>query len=96
MSKGTAVLQFEIDRKRWKATAANDFAKHTSNSDEGPVARLKYIARTAINDVIRNGGTFVLVAGPDKITMVQRTDAETFCGEPAETSHKTNTETENV
>lgn len=71
-----AVLQFEIDRIRWNGVADNDFAKHVSYSDEGPVARLKYIARTAINDTIRNGGTFVLVASKDKITMVQRPDAE--------------------
>lgn len=45
-------------------------------SSEKMPHRLRYIARTALNDTIRHGGTFVLVAGPDKITMVQRPDAE--------------------
>ena len=82
MSKrsGTAVLQFEIDRKRWLNVKKEDF--HAWSSSEGASDRLHYIARTAVSDTIRNGGTFVLVAGPDKITMVQRTDAETF-DEPA-------------
>jgi hypothetical protein len=76
MSKPAAILQFEIDRKRWNGVAENDFSKHANYTDEGPAARLKYIARTAINDTIRNGGTFVLVASADKITMIQRPDAE--------------------
>jgi hypothetical protein len=70
-----AVLQFEVDRKRWVSTNSNDIA---SKIGESQTERLHFIARTAISDTIRNGGTFVLVASPDKITMVQRPDAETF------------------
>jgi hypothetical protein len=71
-----AVLQFEIDRKRWLSVAGVDIA--SKYSDEKQFDRLHYIARTAISDTIRNGGTFVLVASADKITMVQRPDAEDF------------------
>lgn len=71
-----AVLQLEIDRARWLGVASADIAG--KYSDEKQIDRLHYIARTAISDTIRNGGTFVLVASPDKITMVQRPDAETF------------------
>jgi hypothetical protein len=68
------VLQFEIDRKRWRATHENDrVGKYAT--PESPMDRVRYIAQTAINDVIRNGGTFVFVATADKITMVQRPEA---------------------
>lgn len=75
MSKGTAVLQFEIDRTRWLNPNAADLV---SKGGETPMERLRYLASTAMRDTIRNGGTFVLVATEDKITMVQRADAETF------------------
>lgn len=75
-----AVLQFEIDRKRWLGTSEKDIA---SKIGESQSERLHFIARTAISDTIRNGGTFVLVASTDKITMVQRKDAEDF-EEPAQ------------
>lgn len=69
-----AVLQFEIDRKRWYGTSTSDVSRELSGeSQEG---RLKCLARTALNDTIRNGGTFVMVVTPDKITVVQRPDAE--------------------
>lgn len=69
-----AVLRFEIDRKRWLGTNEKDLAGRFSGETQND--RLHYIARTAISDTIRNGGTFVLVATPDKITMVQRSDCE--------------------
>lgn len=69
-----AVLQFEIDRKRWLNVATVDVAQAYTSEKQSD--RLHYIARTAISDTIRNGGTFVLVADADKITMVQRSDVE--------------------
>lgn len=69
-----AVLQFEIDRERWLGVDERDIAARYN--DEKQLMRLHYIARTAISDTIRNGGTFVLVASAEKITMVQRADAE--------------------
>ena len=77
-----AVLQFEIDRKRWLDVNTSDFVNVAPHTDETALMRMRLIARTAINDVIRNGGTFVFVATKDKITMVQRADAEAF-DEPA-------------
>lgn len=72
--KNVAVLQFEIDRERWLGVADQDIA--TNGISEPQIKRLHHIARTAISDTIRNGGTFVLVAGKKKITMVQRADAD--------------------
>jgi len=68
-----AVLQFEIDRKRWNDDASFNVAKYSS---ETPYDRLYAMAKTAVCDTIFKGGTFVLVATDDKITMVQRPDAE--------------------
>jgi len=70
-----SVLQFEVDRKRWTEVNENDISR-TPGTMETQTLRLRFIARTAVNDVIRNGGTFVLVVTEDKITMVQRPDAE--------------------
>lgn len=67
-----AVLQFEIDRKRWAETSSFNTAAY----GEKPYDRLYAMAKTAVCDTIHMGGTFVLVATPDKITMVQRPDAE--------------------
>lgn len=69
-----AVLQFEIDRRRWLGTNPHDMAGKYSS--ETMPERLEYIARTAISDTLRHGGTFVMVVADDKITMVQRPDAE--------------------
>jgi hypothetical protein len=68
-----AVLQFEIDRKRWAATKDTSF---NGPFDDTPSKRLFNIAKTAAADTINNGGTFVLVVTADKITMVQRFEAE--------------------
>lgn len=79
MSKrGVAVLQFEISREWWDKL--NHIQLLTGN--DGGRHRLFALASTACSDVIRNGGTFVLVVSDDKITMVQRTDAETFEADP--------------
>lgn len=64
-----AVLQFEIDRKRWQN------ASMIGVSDETPDRRLRHILLTAMMDTIKNGGTFVVVASPDAVTVVQRPDA---------------------
>lgn len=66
-----AVLQFEIDRKRV------DGYERDSVSSEGS-AKWKYqrLLRHALDDTLRNGGTFVLVVSKDKITAVQRPEAE--------------------
>lgn len=68
-----AVLQFEIDRKRWAATKDVSF---NGKFDEKPYDRLYNMAKTAVCDTIYNGGTFVMVVTADKITMVQRIEAE--------------------
>lgn len=69
-----AVIQFEIDRKRWNSTAGTTFQQSTFG--ETAAGRLYAVARTAVTDTLSHGGTFVLVATPDKVTMVQRPDAE--------------------
>jgi hypothetical protein len=69
--KRGAVLQFEIDRKRWIDTES-----FHGGYKETAAERLYAMAKTAVCDTIHLGGTFVLVATPNKITMVQRPDAE--------------------
>lgn len=64
-----AVLQFEIDRER-----CNGYS--TQPGAERPMHRIFNLAHCAAWDTISNGGTFVLVVTPDKITMVQRPTAE--------------------
>ena len=71
---GCAVFQFEIDRVRWLGTAKGDISSEITFETMND--RLHHIARTAIADTITNGGTFVFVVSPKKITMVQRTDAD--------------------
>jgi hypothetical protein len=73
-SKRGAVLQFEIDRERWHAT--EDHFSVDQYSGESPGGRLFGMVKTAAIDTIRNGGTFVLVVTDEKITMIQRPDAE--------------------
>jgi hypothetical protein len=68
-----AVMQFEVDRERL-ALSVESF--HKSGFDEKPIDRIYNIAKTAACDTIFRGGTFVLVVTPDKITMIQRPDAE--------------------
>lgn len=64
-----AVLQFEIDRRRWNRLSI------PGETSEGALSRL---ASGAAIDTIKHGGTFVLVATPDKITMVQRPEADAY------------------
>lgn len=64
-----AVLQFEMDRARLK-----DFS--TVPGIEKPSDRIYHMAHAAAWDTIKNGGTFVLVVSPGKITMIQRPEAE--------------------
>lgn len=37
---------------------------------------LNSIAKEAMEDTLANGGTFVLVVGPERVTIVQRVKAE--------------------
>jgi hypothetical protein len=68
-----AVLQFEIDRERWRLTSGDTYRAATTG--EKPSDRLYYMAQTAVNDTLLNGGTFVLVVSETKVTMVQRPEA---------------------
>lgn len=68
-----AVFQFEINRKRWLSVHDRDLSQELNESQ---MQKLHHIARTAISDTIRNGGTFVMVVSAETITMVQRPDAE--------------------
>lgn len=68
-----AIIQFEIDRKRF---GNKDTFQQGNSSTETPEGRLYGMAKTAACDTIYRGGTFVLVVTADKITMVQRPDAE--------------------
>lgn len=67
-----AVLQFEISREWWNKLHLTQLV----SSQENALQRLYSMASSAACDVIRNGGTFVLVVSEKKITMVQRPDAE--------------------
>lgn len=67
-----AVLQFEADKKRLSASGDTFHGAY----NEKPWDRIYNMAKTAACDTVRNGGTFVLVVSADKITMVQRPDAE--------------------
>lgn len=42
----------------------------------GSTYHLNSIAKEAMEDTLANGGTFVLVAGPDRVTIIQRVKAE--------------------
>lgn len=68
-----AVLQFEIDRKR-VAAYPDDVNSYGENNRAA--WRWRGIAHQALNDTLANGGTFVVVASPDKVTIVQRPDAD--------------------
>lgn len=76
------MLQFEISREWWNKLHITQTGGYSS---ENALGRLYTIASSAACDVIKNGGTFVLVAGKDKITMVQRPDADEI-GESVETA----------
>ena len=66
-----AVLQMEFRRKRMNAATIN--YKHEAVS----ISSLAWaIARGRLNDTITNGGTFVVVADGELLTIVQRTTVE--------------------
>ncbi|GBU19380.1 MULTISPECIES: hypothetical protein [Methylobacterium] len=64
----TAIMQWEIDRKRFSAL---------KDSGIFPLPKARdLILHAALDDVIANGGTLVVVATEDKLTVVQRADTE--------------------
>lgn len=67
----TAILQFEIDRKRVDA-----YERDCSLAEGSPKWKYRRLLQHALYDTLINGGTFVLVVSDDKITAVQRPDAE--------------------
>lgn len=66
-----AVLQFECE---WDRVAGYS----TQPGLEQPKDRIYHLAHCAVWDTLRHGGTFVLVVGAGKVTMIQRPDAEEF------------------
>lgn len=79
MKNRGALLQFEIDRERWDSSKASFHSENSFEVDH-PMDRIYAMAKTAACDTIFRGGTFVLVVGKKKITMVQRPDADDFDG----------------
>lgn len=69
-----AVMQFEIDRKRVAKFPEDEEAIIGKYGKAG--WRWRGLLHQAVNDVLANGGTLVIVATPDKVTVVQRPDAE--------------------
>ena len=66
-----AVMQIEFDRQR----VGRMSHKFEYNRYTVPDA-LWHVALGCVEDVMQNGGTFVLVASNEKFTLVQRPDAE--------------------
>jgi len=70
---GDAILQMEFARQRMRD------AKINFNYADVEVSELAWaIARGCLNDTIRNGGTFVVVAASDTLTIVQRSTVESM------------------
>jgi hypothetical protein len=69
-----ALLQFEFDRARVKAMTRE--TQHGINTTKRPFFLALEIVRGALQDVIENGGTLVVVASEETITVVQRPEAE--------------------
>lgn len=67
----SAILQFEIDRKR-----VSGYPRDSSSADGSAANKYERLFWAAMHDTLRHGGTFVLVVSPDKITAVQRPEAE--------------------
>lgn len=67
----TAVLQFEIDRKRVRG-----YPRDGSDAAGSAVWKYQRLLQAALYDTLENGGTFVVVVSEDRITAVQRTDVE--------------------
>lgn len=70
----TAILQFEIDKKRLRGFA--NVADTQYSGYRTPVQYIYQLATTALLDTFDNGGTFVMVVSKEKITIVQRAEAE--------------------
>lgn len=69
-----AVLQFEFDRSRVMA-----MTRVTERYSKTPANVTAHdVIRAALQDVFDNGGTLVVVVGDEKITVIQRPDAEDF------------------
>jgi len=66
-----AILQFEIDRRR----VAN-YPRSSSAPEGAPEWKWGMLARAALSDTLRNGGTFVVVVTDAKVTIIQRDTAE--------------------
>lgn len=67
-----AVMQFEFDRNRVRAMTRE--TNRVGNTKPNAIAH--DIIRAALQDVFDNGGTLVVVVGDEKMTVVQRPDAE--------------------
>lgn len=65
-----AIFQLEIDRKRYPKRDGRSMPYYAGE-----------LVEFAMRDTFHNGGTFVLVVEPDKITAVQRRSAEPLEGE---------------
>ena len=72
----TAMLQFEIDRERLKGYPEPLLRSKQSMDIVDADYVVHRLIHTALADTLRNGGTFVVVVGPTKLTVVQRQDAE--------------------
>lgn len=66
-----AVLQFEINRKR-----VDNYPRDSTMAEGGPTWKYQRLLQAALYDTLKNGGTFVVVVSPEKLTAIQRTDAE--------------------
>lgn len=71
MSDRGSVLQFEIDRAR-----VERYPRDASTAEGSAEWKYKRLLSAAMYDTLQHGGTFVLVVGPEKITAVQRPDAD--------------------
>jgi hypothetical protein len=69
-----AVLQFEIDKKR--LCGYEKFPDTQYGGSRTPFQYIFKLARAALLDTFDHGGTFVMVVDKEKITIVQRSDAE--------------------
>lgn len=67
-----AVMQFEFDKKRIRAMTRETRRIETESVN----VHAHDVIRGCLQDVFDNGGTLVVVVGPEKITVVQRPDAE--------------------
>lgn len=66
----SAILQFEINRKRLDG--------YPSIGSNNSFSHIKFLVRAAIADTYTNGGTFVLVVSDETITIVQREECSDF------------------